>query len=112
MGGAPAESILGHEGIDENLRFLILEVGKQLEQTREYMTAREASLLNSVQARDDYIDNLKTIIQRKCFVLAAKTSGTSSVDFLRAIDIVTGNLERISEASARGDSVVAPEDAE
>jgi len=91
--------MLVREGIDQNLKFLILEVSKQLEQTRRYLQRREPGLLPKIQARDDYIDNLKSIVQRKCFSLAAERAGqgASTVELLKAIDVVAANLERISD---------------
>ena len=91
--------MLAHEGIDENLRFLILEVQKQLEHTRDYMDTRAEPLVEKILARDDYIDNLKTVVQRKCFVLAGEAAGEAipSVDMLRALDVISANLERISD---------------
>jgi len=91
--------MLLHEGIDENLRFLILEVGKQLEKTREFLEDPSPRLLEGVLARDDYIDNLKSIIQRSCFAIAAEKAGDngSSLDLLKAVDVITANLERIGD---------------
>lgn len=92
--------MLKHEGIDENLRFLIVEVQKQIEETRRFVDNPQRRIPRSVIARDDYIDNLKSIIQRKCFAVAAKAAvedDKSYVDQLRSIDVITGNLERIAD---------------
>jgi phosphate uptake regulator len=91
--------MLVHEGIDQNLRFLILEVGKQLDETREYLLSRDVDRISRIHSRDDYIDNLKSIVQRKCFGLAADSSSGEplSVDLLKAIDVIAANLERISD---------------
>ena len=88
------------EGIDQNLRFLIVEVQKQVAETRRFVESPERRIPRSVIARDDYIDNLKSIIQRKCFAVAAKAAAEdekSYVDQLRSIDVITGNLERIAD---------------
>jgi phosphate uptake regulator/aminoglycoside phosphotransferase len=91
--------MLLREGIDENLRFLILEVGKQLEKTRQFLDDPSPNLLEAVLARDDYIDNLKSIIQRSCFAIAAEKSADngSALDLLKAVDVITANLERIGD---------------
>lgn len=90
--------MLTYEGIDENLRFLILEVRKQVERTREFLVERNPKLLPKMHARDDYIDNLKSIIQRKCFSLAGRVGNDKrSVELLRTVDIITTNLERIAD---------------
>jgi phosphate uptake regulator/aminoglycoside phosphotransferase (APT) family kinase protein len=91
--------MLGAASVTENLRFLILEVRRQVDRTREYLARPSRELLESALARDDYIDNLKGIIQRKCFTLAADASREDpmSVEFLKAIDVVAMNLERIAD---------------
>lgn len=93
------KDLLAHESIDENLRFLILEVSKQLERTREYVRRSSPKLLDNVIARDDYIDNLKGMIQRKVLGFAAEFSHESpaSVHLLKSVDVVTVNLERIAD---------------
>jgi len=90
---------LTREGIADNLKFLLLEVRKQLEKTKSFMTEPSSALLESVLARDDYIDNLKDIIQRKCFGLAAEIGREPSaqLDQLKAIEQTAVNLERIAD---------------
>ena len=83
--------------IDENLRFLIIEVRKQLVRTRKYLEHPSERVLESVLARDDYIDNLRNIIQRKCFSIAADGTTDTDVVHLKAIDIIAVNLERIAD---------------
>ena len=60
-----------NDGVAENLRFLILEVHKQVERTLSYIREPVLENLNLILSRHDYIDNLKTTIQRKCFSVAA-----------------------------------------
>jgi len=90
-----------HEGIEENLRFLILEVRKQVEKTRKFLARPSRKLLDSVRAKDDYIDNLKSIIQRKCFKHAVRDTKLqqAEIDLLKAIEIVAVNLERVADFS-------------
>ncbi|MCA8917495.1 MAG: phosphotransferase [Planctomycetes bacterium] len=89
------------EGIEENLRFLILEVRKQVEKTRKFLARPSRKLLESVRAKDDYIDNLKSIIQRKCFKHAVRDSKLqqAEIDLLKAVEIIAVNLERIADFS-------------
>lgn len=91
--------ILSRRGIDENLRFLILEVSKQIERTNRYLDNPSASLLDSILKRDDYIDHLKNLIQRVCFeqVAAAEDGTDATVDVLKNVEIVAANLERIAD---------------
>jgi len=87
------------ESVEENLRFLILEVQKQLERTKQYILAPKLDLLDSILARDDYIDNLKTTIQRKCFstVTSSSDEEPSHATSLTAVVIVADNLEKIAD---------------
>lgn len=84
-------------GIEENLKFLVLEVKRQLDGTVNYLDSRSLQLLEAVIGRDDYIDNLKTIIQRRCFGAAADQENSNGLDALKAIDTVAVNLERIAD---------------
>ncbi len=88
-----------NEGIEENLRFLVIEVQKQLDRTVEYIHAPNLSLLDSILGRDDYIDNLKTVIQRKCFSSAANgaNNDTARGESLKTVVVVAANLERIAD---------------
>lgn len=92
-----------HEAVEDNLRFLIIEVKKQLVRTGKYMREPTNVLLATVVAGDDYIDNLKTIIQGKCFKLAAEAAqgDTGAVPFLKALEVIAVNLERISDFCER-----------
>jgi len=88
-----------NESVEENLRFLIFEVQKQLERTAEYICEPKLELLDSILSRDDYIDNLKTNIQRKCFssVSSLNNGGAARAESLKAIVIVAANLEKIAD---------------
>ena len=86
------------EAIQENLRFLIIEVEKQLERTAQYVKEPDRELLQAVIAGDDYVDNLKDTVQSKVFVTAARSIiDDPVVRLLRAYEVVAVNLERISD---------------
>jgi len=87
------------ESVEENLRFLIFEVQKQLERTNQYIRVPSLELLDSILTRDDYIDNLKTIIQRKCFStpVAPGEDEEARAASLKAIVVVAANLENIAD---------------
>jgi phosphate uptake regulator/aminoglycoside phosphotransferase (APT) family kinase protein len=89
--------MLKAQGLDENLRFLILEVSKQLDKTRLYLEEPNKKLADRIHGSNDYIDNLKRIIQHKCFMLAGDDALQSSVDVLEATHVITANLERIAD---------------
>jgi len=91
-----------NEGVEENLRFLVIEVQKQLDRTVDYIRDPNLALLDSILSRDDYIDNLKTAIQRKCFSNAANGVNGANDDAARAeslktVVVVASNLERIAD---------------
>lgn len=77
----------------DNLRFLVLEVQRQLERTRSYLKAPSPELRKQLLNRDDYIDNLKTFLQRACF------EGPQDLDpeYARAMTVASANLERIAD---------------
>ena len=91
--------MLSTEGISENLRFMVLEVQKQVENSRSVLEHRDGGRIEAIQSRDDYIDALKSVIENKCFSAIHRQGHASkrSVDLLRAVATVTSNLERIAD---------------
>ena len=85
--------------IEENFRFLILEVTKQLESTLRVLEDGAIELIEGVYLKDDYIDNLRRFIDDKCLTLIreAGTGDERTVELARAVDAVTSNLERIAD---------------
>ena len=57
------------ESLNRNLGFLVLEVTKQVERTQLLLDKHEASLVRKIRAKDDYIDQLKSTIENRCFKL-------------------------------------------
>jgi len=87
-----------HEGIEENLRFLIIEVEKQLQRTGAYLRNPSTGSLAKIVDGDDYIDNLKAIIQSKSFGAAAEGAhGQERIALLRTYEVIASNLERIAD---------------
>lgn len=87
------------EGIEENFRFLILEVIKQLEFSREALRGPVLGQMEKAEARDDYVDNLKSVIEKKAFgsINDLDSRETKKLHFFRALISITGNLERIAD---------------
>lgn len=89
------------EGIEENLRFLVKEVRQQLVHARDLTTRPTDPEVGLDVGRDDYVDNLKTVIQRKCFEAASTGTGSPAerptVELLKGIEAVAVNLERIAD---------------
>ena len=90
---------LSRIGVEENLRFQVLEVRKQLKRIDAHLREPTPASFDKIIAGDDYIDNLKRIIHRKCYTAAAEDFGDDGppVDLLRSINMVATNLERISD---------------
>src|SRR5262245_7694749 len=92
------KTMRSHEGIEENLRFLIIEVEKQLQRTGAYLVKPNKTALAKIIDGDDYIDNLKAIIQSKSFGSAATGAhGHDTLAMLRTYEVIASNLERIAD---------------
>jgi phosphate uptake regulator len=86
------------EGLDENFRFLIMEVQNQIKATFEFLLEPTPSTYDKIFSKDDYIDNLKNVIENKCFTTLNQTRlGQDQMKYLRAVHIITINLERIGD---------------
>lgn len=83
-----------HDSVEDNLRFLIREVRKQIVRAQRYLEAPNPELRHSLHGRDNYIDNLRTFIQRACFSHAASAD---NVEYYKAVDIIAVNLERTAD---------------
>ncbi len=86
------------EGLGDNVRFLLLEVSRQVERVAGYLDSPSAEVARQLLERDDYIDQLRNAIGRRCLGLETDAA-TSDVDrkFLKAVDTVSANLERIAD---------------
>ncbi|MCA8970738.1 MAG: phosphotransferase, partial [Planctomycetes bacterium] len=84
-------------GLEENLRFLILEVRKLVVETRGLLANAEPAATSGSLAKDDYIDNLRSIIHSKSFDLARTATTKSDRDRLQSIDRIATELERIAD---------------
>ena len=89
--------------LQQNIKFLLIEVEKQIERTGEYLRHPTAAAAEKIHASDDYVDNLKTFVQTKCFALAVDSTGSDKgkVARLKALEVVAVNLERISDFCER-----------
>jgi phosphate uptake regulator/aminoglycoside phosphotransferase len=84
--------------LETNLRFLVIEVTGQVERTLENMPHFDEERIVRIRKRDNYIDQLKTTIENKCFShLRSKKIDKKSADLIRAILVTTSNLERIAD---------------
>jgi len=87
------------EGLEENFRFLVLEVTSLVSGTRAFVAAPSHEGYDKVVSRDDYIDNLKNIVEDKCYAKIHTGRGLSKrdIDRIRGLQIICGNLERIAD---------------
>ena len=87
------------EGLEENLKFIILEVENQVRSMAEFMAHPTRRLYERIISKDDYIDNLKTIIENNCFSIihSDKSLRKKEVNRIRSIQTIGVNLERIAD---------------
>ncbi len=85
-------------GVRENFKFLVLEVTKLLEDTQRQLADPRDEMIKKIAPRDDYIDNLKSMIENKCFrLLTSEDLDEGTIDLIRAINTSSNNLERIAD---------------
>ena len=86
------------EGLEENFRFLIFEVQNQIKATFEFLLAPTPATYDKIFSKDDYIDNLKNVIENKCFTTLNQTHlSPDEIKYLRAVHVMAINLERIGD---------------
>lgn len=87
------------EGLEQKIQFMVLEVSKQVEDTLKVLAEPEPEQMEKIVARDDYIDNFKSVIENACFSRLESQShqDKKGIDFIRAVNIISNNLERISD---------------
>ncbi|MGD9608373.1 MAG: PhoU domain-containing protein [Desulfovibrionaceae bacterium] len=87
------------EGIEENFRFMVLEVSKQVASALLVVERPDPERVRRIESRDDYIDNLKSVIENACWgrIHGARDTSKRTLDIVRAANIVNINLERIAD---------------
>ena len=90
---------MGYESLNENFRFLVIEVEGQVRLTAHLLHTCQADFLDKILAKDDYIDNLKSVVEKKCFsrLTGDVPAAQEDLNILRAIHIMSVNLERIGD---------------
>ncbi|OEU70698.1 MAG: PhoU family transcriptional regulator [Desulfovibrio sp. S3730MH75] len=91
--------MLTFEGLDENFKFLVFEVRKQITATRQFVQSPSRALFRKITSRDDHIDNLKTIIENKSYSRINRDTelDDKTLNKIRAIQLASVNLERIGD---------------
>jgi len=90
------------EGLEENFTFMVAEVERQARATLNFLDTPSHSLYDHIVGRDDYIDNLKTVIENKCYGHFHKNEEGRGLDKarsnrVRAIQVMCVNMERVAD---------------
>jgi len=87
------------QDLEQNIRFMLLEVTKQLEGTLNILEKPSDAAIEKIENRDNYIDNMKSVIENICFsrLHGGETLTKRGVDRLRATHIIANNLERLAD---------------
>lgn len=87
------------EGIEENFRFMVLEVSKQVASALQAVERPDPERIKRIESRDDYIDNLKSVIENACWgrIHGSRDTTKRTLDLVRAANIININLERIAD---------------
>jgi phosphate uptake regulator len=85
--------------LEQNIRFMLLDVTKQVENTLECLKQSTPEAVDKVRNRDNYIDNMKSVIENICFsrIHGDTRIDKRGVDRLRAAHIIANNLERLAD---------------
>ncbi len=94
-----SNSIPIFSGLNENFRFLILEVADQVDATASFLESNDGKLYEKIVSRDDYIDNLKAVIENIIFskVHQEHSLDQKAMNIIRAKNTICSNLERIAD---------------
>lgn len=87
------------DGVLENFLFLVAEVKNQVRNTQELLNVLDQELLDMIDSKDDYIDNLKSLLEDRCFsyIYSSGKSDPKSIIRYKSIYFTTVNLERIAD---------------
>ncbi len=86
------------ESIIENSKFLVIETENQVKLTYGLLNDFNEKLLEKIASKDDYIDNLKTTVENRCFSRIYNANiGEKEINDIRAVHIICVNLERIAD---------------
>jgi phosphate uptake regulator len=87
--------------IVKNTRLLATSVKAQVHLTYLLLCNFDLDLYEEINDKDDYIDNLKTVIENKCFsrIHGLATTAREEMNVIRALHVTCVNLERIADFS-------------
>ncbi|MEW6260795.1 MAG: PhoU domain-containing protein [Thermodesulfobacteriota bacterium] len=83
----------------ENLKFLWIEIVGLIQTTKALLDQPGSLFYKKMASRDDYIDNLKTIVENACFfrIHGGDAVEREEINLLRSIHTISINLERIAD---------------
>lgn len=84
------------EGINTDLRFLILEVKKQARASLASTERPSPGKLEKIRVREDYVDNLKNTLENKSYFNIHRQE-ERQMNFYRAVITIASNLERCAD---------------
>ncbi|MDR1685305.1 MAG: phosphotransferase [Desulfovibrio sp.] len=85
--------------IQENFKFIVTETQTQVNRIHNFVKSPTREVYEKALNRESYINNLKTVIENKCYAYI-HTHGdldTRSLNRIRAVLSITANLERICD---------------
>jgi phosphate uptake regulator len=86
------------EGVEENLRFLIVETENQVRSIRTFLGRPSRETYERIISKDDYIDNLKAVIENMCFTrIHSQPPDQKEINKIRSIQTIGVNLERMAD---------------
>ena len=87
------------EGLSENFAFLVLKIQQQMEDALQVLESHETSFLEKMNLREDYIDNLKIIIERKSYkkILRSRSEDNRMIRVMGSVNTAASNLEEIGD---------------
>jgi phosphate uptake regulator len=96
---AAASGLSNFGPLFQNLLFMISEVSAQVEQTHGFFQEPSRAMVEKINARDDYIDTLKSLIEEKTFdrLIHGGVVNRQQSNLLRSLNTIASNLERIAD---------------
>ncbi len=91
--------MISYAGIARNLRFMLVQVKKQLENTHKLLTQPDPRYVKAIRGSEGYIDTQKSMIENECFAFIRRTGEQDEeiIASVRAVAVITSNLERIAD---------------
>jgi phosphate uptake regulator/aminoglycoside phosphotransferase len=87
------------DGIRENFTFIVTETQTQVNRIHNFVKSPTCEVYEKAINRESYINNLKAVIENKCYAHIHMHSDmdTRSLNRIRAVLSITANLERICD---------------